>query len=466
MPWQLSGGMQQRVLLAMALAAGVRADTAPELTELLQDINAIRRDYKVPGVAFTLVSPQALLWSGGIGYADLATRQPATPDTLYQVDAVSRTVTALAMLLAAERGRLSLDDRLLAVAPDTALQNPWEETHPVRIAHLLEQTAGLLDARPGETANPPWRCHWPPGLYASRSSAGSALAMAALQAAIDESYAAFVLRRLFAPLGMQQTRVSPDPQTQAALASGYDADGRTLIAPQASRTVITSPRETATLLQLLLARGASAGRTLLDAAAMQRLETPRTTLAAWQGLKYGYGLGNDQSLHRGFLFHGQDGAAGGHLSRYAYSHALGLAYLVVINARQPAALAELQLRIEDYLVEGNTPLQPPVADLDGAQLRPLGGRYQALTWRFPAPDAQAGLERNRLEVQVSGGGLVVHTAQGQQHRLLPVSAQLFRRADQPLATSAFVEYGDDVYLLGEFGNYLRIPEARGTAAQR
>ena len=45
-------------------------------------------------------------------------------------------------------------------------------------------------------------------------------------------------------------------------------------------------------------------------------------------------------------------------------------------------------------------------------------------------------------------------------------AQLFRRADQPLATSAFVEYGDDVYLLGEFGNYLRIPEGRGTAAQR
>ena len=42
------------------------------------------------------------MWSGGIGYADLATRQPATPDTLYQVDAVSRTVTALAMLLAAQ----------------------------------------------------------------------------------------------------------------------------------------------------------------------------------------------------------------------------------------------------------------------------------------------------------------------------------------------------------------------------
>jgi CubicO group peptidase (beta-lactamase class C family) len=452
------------LLLALTLFAGVRADEAPELRELLQDINAIRRDYRIPGVALTLVSPQALLWSGGIGYADLATRQPATPDTLYQVDAVSRTVTALALLQAAERGRLSLDDRLQALAPDTGLHNPWEETHPVRLAHLLEQTAGLLDTPPGESGDSPLRSHWPPGLYASRSSTGTGLAITALQTVLDEPYAAFVQRRLFAPLGMQHTHVTPAPLAEAQLASGYDADGRTLIPSRPSRTVVASPRETAALLQLLLAQGKSGDRTVLTAAAMERLESPRTTLAAGQGLEYGYGLGNDQSLHRGFVFHGQDGAAGGHLSRYAYSHALGLGYLVVINARQPAALAELRLRIEDYLVEGNTPPQPPVADVDNAQLQPLRGRYRALTWRFPA--TASGLKRDRLEVSLTDGGLLLHTAQGQQHRLLPFSARLFRRADQPLATSAFVEYGDDVYLLGEFGNYLRIPAERGTADQR
>ena len=442
------------LLLALALGAGVRADTAPELKELLRDINAIRRAYRIPGVAFTLVSPEALLWSGGIGYADLATRQPATPDTLYQVDAVSRTVAALALLLAAERGRLSLDDRLQALVPDTGLENPWEETHPVRIAHPLEQTAGLLDTLPGQSGESPWRCHWPPGLYASRSIAGAGLAITALQAVIDEPYPVFVRRHLFAPLGMQQARVTPDPPAEAQLASGYDADGRTLIPAQASRTVVANPREMAALLQLLLAHGKSHDRVVLTAAAMERMESPRTTLAAVQGLEYGYGLGNDQSLHRGFVLHGQDGAAGGHLSRYAYSHALGLGYLVVINGRQPAALAELRLRIEDYLVEGKTALQPAVADVDNAQLQRLSGRYRALTWRFPAAESE--LQRDHIEVSLSDGGLLLRTAQGEQHPLLPVSARLFRRADQPLATSAFVEYGDDVYLLGEFGNYLRV----------
>ena len=452
------------LLLALALPAGVRADTAPELRELLQDINAIRRDYRIPGVALTLVSPQALLWSGGIGYADLATRQPATPDSLYQVEALSRTVAALALLLAADRGRLSLDDRLQALVPDAGLHNPWEETHPVRLAHLLEQTAGLLDTPPGESGRSPARSHWPPGLYATSSRAGTGLAITALQTVLDEPYAAFVQRHLFAPRGLQQARVTPAPLAEAQLASGYVADGRTLVPTPTSRTVVVSPRETAALLQLLLAQGKSDDRVVLTAAAMERMESPRTTLAAGQGLEYGYGPGNDQSLHRGFVFHGQDGAAGGHLSRYAYSHALGLGYLVVINARQPAALAELRLRIEDYLVEGHTPLQPPVADVGNAQLRPLSGRYRALTWRFPAAGSE--LERDRLEVSLSAGGLLLRTAQGQQHRLLPVSARLFRRADQPLATSAFVEYGDDVYLLGEFGNYLRLAAERRPANHR
>lgn len=451
------------LLLALTLpAAGARAETSPELRELIQDINSIRRAYRIPAVAFTLVSPQAQLWSGGIGFADLATRQPATPDTLYQVEALSRTVAALAALLAVDRGRLSLDDRLQTLTPGTELQNPWEDTHPVRLAHLLEQSAGLLDIPPGETGEQPLQCHWPPGLHASYSTAGTGLAIAALQDNIDEPYAEFVQRLLFAPLDMPQARVTRDPVTQAQLASGYDADGRTLIPPGRGTLqppVIATPRETSALLQLLLARGTADSGVVLEATAMQRMETPLTTLAASRGLAFGYGLGNDQSLHRGFLFHGQDGAAGGHLSRYAYSHRLGLAYLVVINARQPAALAELRLRIEDYLVADQTAEQPPEAELDGEQLRRLTGRYQALTWRFPRADTADRRQLDRLEISLSGERLRLRTAQGKRHALLPVGAGLFRRAGQPLATSVFIEYGDDVYLQGEFGNYLRVRDA-------
>ena len=457
------------LLLLLALPAAPRAETPPEFSQLLEDINDIRRAYRVPAVAVTLVTPQALLWSAGIGYADPANREPATPDTLYRVAAASRTLAALAALLAAERGWLSLDDRLAVLAPALSLENPWEDTHPVRLAQLLEQTAGLLDGASPD--NGQQRCHWPPGLYASPASAGTGLAIQALQPALPQPYADFVRRRLFAPLGMQASHIGPAPETRTRLANAYDADGKTLIVPQPDRrkappTPVSTPREMAALLQLLLARGRVGERVLVPESAMQRMETPRSTLAAWQGLEFGQGPGTDQALHRGFLFYGQDGEAAGHLSRYAYSHALGLGYLVVINARQPAALTELRLRIEDHLVAGKTPTEPPLAVLDREQLERLAGRYRPLTWRFPETDPGSRAERDFLELSLSGSRLQLRTTQGQQHELLPVGERLFRRSGQPLATSAFVEYGDDVYLLGEFGNYLKAPAGAHGKAQR
>jgi CubicO group peptidase (beta-lactamase class C family) len=463
MPRPLSYLCYSLLSLALILAAAdAAAESSPELRELIRDINSIRRDYRVPGLGFSLVSTEEILWSGGIGFADRATRQPATPDTPYQLDALSRTIAALAVLLASERDRLSLDDPLTALLPDGTPDNPWANTHPLRVAHLLEQSAGLLDVAPADTETAPLRCHWPPGLHASYSAAGPALAVAALQSRLDEPLAEFLQRSLFLPLDMQQARITLEALDQAPLASAYAADGRTPVAPAPGTLqpdVVATPREVTALLQLLLTRGKAGGRTLLKAPAMRRLEVPRTTLGAWKGLEFGYGLGNNPTLHRGFLLHGQDGAAGGHLSRYAYSHELGLAYLVVINARQPAALAELRVRIEDYLVGDSSATEPAHAALDAAQLRRLGGRYRALTHRFPSPDAEARLQKERVELEPSDSGLKLRTAQGKQHELLPVAAGLFRRAGQPLATSVFIEYGDDVYLQGEFGNYLRVRDS-------
>ena len=215
------------LLLALAPAAAARAETSPGMTELLEDLNDIRREHGIPALALTLVSPVDALWVGGIGYADLASHRPSGPDTLYRIAAVSRTVAALATLIAVERGRLSLDDPLKMLVPDTTLENSWAETHPVRIAHLLEHTAGLLDSPDGgarsdssaaapEAAEPgTLASQWPPGLYPSYSQAGVGFAIEALQRVIDVPYEQFVGRELFAPLGMPGAGFSVDPASKA-----------------------------------------------------------------------------------------------------------------------------------------------------------------------------------------------------------------------------------------------------------
>ncbi|MGD8616590.1 MAG: serine hydrolase domain-containing protein [Gammaproteobacteria bacterium] len=453
------------ILLALSLCARPGAAAAPDLDDLLRDLNALRRDHGVPGIALTLVSRDSVLWSGGIGYLDRDTRQPVTPDTPHRVEALSGTLVGLAVLLAAERGELSLDDRVRALVPDLPLENPWEHTHPVRIAHLLEHTAGLLDLSADGRSGAPdasgsLRCHWPPGLFPSWSRAGGRLAVAALERSIDQPYADFLERQLLAPLGMRETGLADEVTPAGRPSPAYAADGTGPGMPSGAPGIVSTARELAALLRLLLNGGVGDSGRLLSRASIERLETPLTPLGARVGLAFGAGAGNLPAIHRGFLFHGQGGGAGAQLSHYAYSHRLGLGFVVIINAWEPAALERLRTRLLDFLIGERRPHRPPRAEIDPQQLARLSGRYQSLTWHSAAERPPP------LQVLLNDGRLYTRGAGGAPQALVPVSTHLYRREEQPIATVAFVEYGDDVYLQGPFGNYRRAagkPTDRGTA---
>jgi len=466
------------VSAAPAIAApGVAAP--PGLPTLLHDIEALRNEYRIPSVALTLVSTQDVLWTGALGYADNASRKPATADTLYRIGSITKAFTSLAILLAVEDQRLSLEDPVTALAPDAPLTNPWSATDPVRVAHLLEHTAGLLDLGHAEfyhsdpkplslqealAVEPDARvCLWPPGLHSSYSNAGAGLAAYALERATGQRFEDYVTSRLFRPLGMQQAGFFLDAPTQANLATGYDRDGKTVIPYwhtlfRAFGGINATAREMAGLVHLLLNRGEVAGKRLLSEAAIERMETPRTTLAARSGLNYGYGLGNYQFVYAGFLWHGHGGDGDGYLSRFAYSRQLGLGYFVVINAFHQRALREICARIQDYLIQGHTPTTPPLAQMDPARLEALTGRYEAVTHRFPRDTPAAEAEPDRLEVVLSDSRLFTRTPDGERRELLPLDERHFRRAQQPVATIAFIEYRGELYLQGEPGNYRRVVE--------
>ena len=49
-----------------------------------------------------------IVWTVGIGQADVATRRAVSPDTLFRVGSISKTFVGLAALKLVEEGRLSL----------------------------------------------------------------------------------------------------------------------------------------------------------------------------------------------------------------------------------------------------------------------------------------------------------------------------------------------------------------------
>src|SRR5215831_5320171 len=91
-----------------------------------------------PGAALLVLDRGEYLYSRCYGAADLKTERPITADTSFYLASISKQFTAMAIIMLAELGKLSFEDRLLNYLP----QFPsWGAEITVR--HMLHHTSGL-----------------------------------------------------------------------------------------------------------------------------------------------------------------------------------------------------------------------------------------------------------------------------------------------------------------------------------
>lgn len=74
-------------------------------------LESLRQQAGIPGMSAAVLKDGAIIWEKGYGFANLATRERATPDTPYLVGDVSQTLAAVLLLQCVEQRRLDLDDR-------------------------------------------------------------------------------------------------------------------------------------------------------------------------------------------------------------------------------------------------------------------------------------------------------------------------------------------------------------------
>lgn len=120
-------------LLAIPLLGDERSDRVDALFEAW-----VGQDE--PGCALGIIEDGRFLYQSGHGLANLDYRIPITPKTVFRVGSVSKQFTAMATLLAAEEGKLSLDDDIHKYLPELTAYSP-----PVTIRHMLHHTSGLRD---------------------------------------------------------------------------------------------------------------------------------------------------------------------------------------------------------------------------------------------------------------------------------------------------------------------------------
>lgn len=194
--------------------------------------------HAVAGVVALVSDKDKVLDVETVGWADLASRRPMTPDTLFWVASQSKPLAAVAVLLLVDEGRLSLDEPVTRWLPEFAdlwISEPRQRpTTPLTLRHLLSHTSGLpykspaeepsldrlaLEARlPGYVAQ---GLLFEPGSRYSYANAGINSAALVVQRVSGVPYEQFLHDRIFVPLGMSDTTGRPSAAQVARLATVY-----------------------------------------------------------------------------------------------------------------------------------------------------------------------------------------------------------------------------------------------------
>ena len=101
-------------------------------------LESLRQQSGIPGMSATVLKDGVVVWEKGYGFANLATRERATPDTPYLVGDVSETLATVLLLQCVEQRRIDLDDRfekygLTSPEPDATLRGLLGHAAPAGI---------------------------------------------------------------------------------------------------------------------------------------------------------------------------------------------------------------------------------------------------------------------------------------------------------------------------------------------
>ena len=102
------------------------------------------RFYKTPGVSIALINDGKIEWARGYGVLEAGTKEPVTPETLFQAASISKSLTAMVALRLVEQGQLDLDsDVNKRLVSWKVPENDFTKDQKVTVRRLLAHTAGV-----------------------------------------------------------------------------------------------------------------------------------------------------------------------------------------------------------------------------------------------------------------------------------------------------------------------------------
>ena len=281
--------------------------------------------------AVTLVANRLnVLNIGAVGYSDVASKTPLKTDATFWIASMSKPITAAALMILVDEGKVKLDDPIAKYLPEfnalmVAVEKDAEHVllkKPMKaptIRNCLSHTSGLpfisametptIDVLPLKDAVRSYAItplNTEPGTKYAYSNAGINTAGRIIEVVSRMPYEAFLDKRLFGPCGMTDTTFWPNANQVKRLAKSYKpgAGGKgldettigALKYPLTERSnrypvpgggLFSTAADCGKFCQMLLGGGTFDGNKILSEDAIAELSKKQTP----EPLKDNYGLG-------------------------------------------------------------------------------------------------------------------------------------------------------------------------------
>jgi CubicO group peptidase (beta-lactamase class C family) len=117
----------------------VTPDDEERLQQFEQSLDALRQQYRIPGLSAAIVNNGRIVWERGYGFQDVGNRIPATPDTPYRIASLTKTFSSMLLMKCVEQGNLHLDSLISNYT--RAIPEPYATVRHV-LTHTSENPPG------------------------------------------------------------------------------------------------------------------------------------------------------------------------------------------------------------------------------------------------------------------------------------------------------------------------------------
>jgi CubicO group peptidase (beta-lactamase class C family) len=284
---------------------------------------------KLAGAVVLVADRDKVLALEAVGFADVAAKKPMRQETLFWIASQSKPITATALLMLVDEGKVRLDTPVEKYLPEfkdqwLTVEQEYEHIllkrpkHPITVRNILSHTSGMrpksvleqptLDLLPLRVAVQSYAMtplQFEPDSKYQYSNAGINTAGRIIEVVSGLSYEEFLQTRLFGPLDMKDTTFWPNPEQIARLATPYklkaDKTGLEAITitqlryplddrkrqPMPAGGLFSTASDLARFCQMILNGGVYGGRHYLSESAV----TEMTSRQTGDSIKESYGLG-------------------------------------------------------------------------------------------------------------------------------------------------------------------------------